>query len=235
MSRRFKVKNCCENCRYATNYTGYDDFVCGHCGSMIRAERFDCEYFKPEGTFVKVTEVTEKETLKKDITSSLIEEVESSGTNIKEISDKLVSSYCKDLDEIMSVISENLSDSGSMTDTELEYYIMDLANTLYFVGTAQEDLGIKEDICKSIRQRVYSKARDEALGKTVADRTAQAELAVQGETLVLSIYSRTYKKVKLRMEAGYEMLNSLKKVMNKRIAEMELSNSRYINKSKGDD
>lgn len=228
MSRRFKVKNCCENCKYATNYTGYDDFVCGHCGSMLRAERFDCEYFKPSST--EEHEV-EKETLKKDITSSVIEEVESSGTNIKEISDKLVSSYCKDLDEIMVVISENLRDGGSMTDTELEYYIMDLANTLYFVGTAQEDLGIKEDICKSIRQGAYTKARDEALGKTVADRTAQAEVAVQEETLALSIYSRTYKKVKLRMEAGYEMLNSLKKVMNKRIAEMELSNSRYINKS----
>lgn len=232
MSRRFKVKNCCENCRYATNYTSYDDFVCGHCGSMIRAERFDCEYFKP---LCSSENKAEEKTLKKDITSSVIEEVESSGTNIKEISDKLVSSYCKDLDEIMVVISENLRDSGSMTDTELEYYIMDLANTLYFVGTAQEDLGIKEDICKSIRQRVYSKARDEAFGKTVADRTAQAELAVQGETLVLSIYSRTYKKVKLRMESGHEMLNSLKKVMNKRIAEMELSNSRYINNSKGDD
>lgn len=232
MSRRFKLKNCCENCRYATNYTGYNDFVCGHCGSMLRVERFDCKYFKPSP--LTEHEVEEAE-IKEDITSSVIEEVESSGTNIKEISDKFVSSYCKDLDEIMSVISENLRDSGSMTDTELEYYIMDLANTLYFVGTAQEDLGIKEDICKSIRQRVYSKARDEALGKTVADRTAQAELAVQGETLVLSIYSRTYKKVKLRMEAGYEMLNSLKKVMNKRIAEMELSNSRYINSSKGDD
>lgn len=231
MSRRFKVKNCCENCRYATNYTGYNDFVCGHCGSMLRAERFDCKYFKPLSS---AEHKAEEELPKKDITSSVIEEVESSGTNIKEISDKLVSSYCKDLDEIMIVISENLRDSGSMTDTELEYYIMDLANTLYFVGTAQEDLGIKEDICKSIRQRVYSKARDEALGKTVADRTAQAELAVQEETLVLSIYSRTYKKVKLRMEAGYEMLNSLKKVMNKRIAEMELSNSRYINNSKGD-
>lgn len=231
MSRRFKVKNCCENCVYATNYTGYDDFTCGSCGSMIRAERFDCKDFKPS---YSAEHKAEEEALKKDITGNVIEEVESSGTNIKEISDKLVSSYCKDLDEIMIVISENLRDSGSMTDTELEYYIMDLANTLYFVGTAQEDLGIKEDICKSIRQRVYSKARDEALGKTVADRTAQAELAVQEETLVLSIYSRTYKKVKLRMEAGYEMLNSLKKVMNKRIAEMELSNSRYINNSKGD-
>lgn len=101
----------------------------------------------------------------------------------------------------------------------------DLANILYFTGSVQEDLGIKEDTCKAIRQKVYSKAREQATGKIVADKTAQAE------TMTLAIYSRAYKKVKLRMDAGYEMLNSLKKVMNKRITEMELSNSRYINKS----
>ena len=111
---------------------------------------------------------------------------------------------------------------------------MDLANTLYFTGSAQEDLGIKEDICKAIRQEVYSKAREQATGKTVADKTAQAELIAQAETMTLAIYSRAYKKVKLRMDAGYEMLNSLKKVMNKRITEMELSNSRYINHSESE-
>ena len=78
---------------------------------------------------------------------------------------------------------------------------------------------------------MYSKAREQATGKTVADKTAQAELIAQAETMTLAIYSRAYKKVKLRMDAGYEMLNSLKKVMNKRITEMELSNSRYINHS----
>lgn len=157
--------------------------------------------------------------------------VDSMSETIKEISDNLVQKYCTDLDELMLRVQNILVKYSSITDVELEYYILDLANTLYFTGSAQEDLGIKEDICKSIRQELYTKAREEAKGKTVADRTAQAELVVQAETMTLAIYSRAYKKVKLRMDAGYEMLNSLKKVMNKRITEMELSNSRYINKS----
>lgn len=33
MSRRSKVKNCCENCVYAMNYTGYNDFTCDSRGS----------------------------------------------------------------------------------------------------------------------------------------------------------------------------------------------------------
>lgn len=166
---------------------------------------------------------------------SIMENVDSLSDTIKEISDKLVTKYCKDLDDLMSVIGEELQDNKGITDTELEFHILDLANTLYFTGSAQEDLGIKEDTCKAIRQEVYSKAREQSTGKTVADKTAQAELISQTETMTLAIYSRAYKKVKLRMDAGYEMLNSLKKVMNKRITEMELSNSRYINNSKGDD
>ena len=158
---------------------------------------------------------------------SIMKKVDSVSDTIKEISDKLVTKYCDDLDDLMIDIKSILT-NDTMTDSYLETAILDLANTLYFTGPAQEDLGIKEDTCKAIRQEVYSKAREQATGKTVADKTAQAE------TMTLAIYSRAYKKVKLRMDAGYEMLNSLKKVMNKRITEMELSNSRYINHSKGD-
>ena len=164
---------------------------------------------------------------------SIMQKVDSISDTIKEISDNLVKEYCEDLDNIMSELRQEIT-SKEIDNYILESYIMELANTLYFTGSAQEDLGIKEDTCKAIRQEVYSKAREQATGKTVADKTAQAELIAQAETMTLAIYSRAYKKVKLRMDAGYEMLNSLKKVMNKRITEMELSNSRYINHSESE-
>lgn len=163
-------------------------------------------------------------------TKSIMKKVENNSKIIQDISGSLVESYCKPLDVEMDVIRLELKDNSALSDDTLEKHILELANILYFTGSAQEDLGIKEDICKSIRQEVYSFYRNEANG-TVADKTALAELACQQETITLAIYSRAYKKVKLRMDAGYEMLNSLKKIMNKRIAEMELSNSRYINHS----
>ena len=161
-------------------------------------------------------------------TNSIMNKVDNTSDMIKDISDNLVEKYCRSLDTEMAIIRLELKENNSLTDDTLEKHILELANILYFTGSAQEDLGIKEDTCKAIRQEVYSRAREEATG-TVADKTAKAELISQQETVVLSIYSRAYKKVKIRMDAGYEMLNSLKKVMNKRITEMELSNSRYIN------
>ena len=165
---------------------------------------------------------------------SIMKNVDSISDTIKEISDELIKKYCDELDTIMNELHNLLSSSKELSTDTIQNYILYLANSLYFTGSAQEDLGIKEDTCKAIRQEVYSKAREQATGKTVADKTAQAELIAQAETMTLSIYSRAYKKVKLRMDAGYEMLNSLKKVMNKRITEMELSNSRYINHSESE-
>lgn len=163
----------------------------------------------------------------------IMDSVDKSSDIIQELSNDLVIRYCDSLDNQLLLIKQEMDNAGYLTDETLERRIIELANTLYFTGSTQEDLGIKEDTCKMIRQEVYSKARENASG-TVADKTAQAELIAQQETITLAIYSRAYKKVKLRMDAGYEMLNSLKKVMNKRITEMELSNSRYINHSEGE-
>lgn len=174
----------------------------------------------------------QKRNNKAKTTEDIMQNVDNISNTIRRISDGLVKKYCSDLDNFMQITRDIITRNDAITDVQLEQAILELANILYFTGSAQEDLGIKEDTCKAIRQEVYLKARDNGKG-TVADKTARAELAAQSETLTLAIYSRTYKKVKLKVEAGYEMLNSLKKIMNRRISELELSNSRYIGKSNG--
>lgn len=160
--------------------------------------------------------------------SDVIAKVDNLSDDIVKISNDLVSKYCEDLDNWMRTIDDDLrkQSSNAVPNDTLEDYILNLASILYYTGSAQEDLGVKEDICKSIRADIYNKVRESATG-TVADKDAAATLASQTETITLAIYSRAYKKVKLRMEAGQEMLNSLKKVMNRRVAELDLSNSRY--------
>ena len=38
--------NCCKNCIYAREYTGYDDFYCDYYDCGRRAEYYNCENFK---------------------------------------------------------------------------------------------------------------------------------------------------------------------------------------------
>lgn len=168
----------------------------------------------------------------KSIYKGEYERIEEYSDCLNKTVDNIISKYCEDLDKLMNNLQFLLNNpQENMTDDCLQNYILVLANTLYFTGSAQENVGIKEDLCKVIRQEAYANARIGLTG-TVADRNAQAEILIHEETAVLSSYSRAYKKIKFKVDAGYEMLNSLKKIMNKRIAEMELSNSRYINNSK---
>lgn len=39
-------ENCCKNCFYAEDYSGYDDHFCKILNHGIRAEVYDCDKFR---------------------------------------------------------------------------------------------------------------------------------------------------------------------------------------------
>ena len=142
---------------------------------------------------------------------------------IDSIVNKLVADYCKSSDDYMDFIRTVLSDpKNPPTDVELDDFTLNLPVLIYFTGEAQESLGVKEDIAKAIKQELFNDMYTISAG-TVADKTASAELATQSEYLAHIAYQRAYKKVKLRTEAASEMLQSVKKVISRRMSEYELS------------
>ena len=142
---------------------------------------------------------------------------------IDSIVNKLVADYCRPLDEYMEYIRNILKDdTNPPTDKELDDFTLNLPVLLYFTGEAQESLGIKEDVAKAVKQELYNHTYDKADG-TIADKTAVAELATQTEYITHIAYNRAYKKVKLRCEAASETLQSVKKVISRRMQAYELS------------
>lgn len=161
-------------------------------------------------------------------TQEVMDRVELLSKDIDRMANSLADKYCKDLNTYMRHIDDILVNSNEhVTDNDLEDFVLNLPSLLYFTGSAQESLGIKEDTCKAIRNEVFNTVRERCSG-TVADKNSAATLASQSEEITLAIYSRAYKKVKFRIDAAYEMLNSIKKVITHRTAELELSNSRYV-------
>ncbi len=151
------------------------------------------------------------------------ERVETNSELIDEIVDKLVSDYCRSLDDYIEQIQAIVSDQANpVTDQELDDFILNLATFLYFAGEGQESLGVREDVAKAVRAELYSRTFDLA-GGTVAARNAAAELACQSETVVQIAYSRAYKKVKLRVDSGNELLQGIKKVLTRRTEVYKLS------------
>ena len=71
---------------------------------------------------------------------------------------------------------------------------------------------------------MYHTARASQESGTVADKDSLAELASQEEFIVSAAYTRAYKIMKAKVENAQELLGSCKKVLSRRIAEMNLSN-----------
>jgi uncharacterized protein YukE len=139
------------------------------------------------------------------------------------IVNRLVSDYCKPLDDYMNFIKGILDDTANPpNDRELDDFTLNIPVLLYFTGEAQEALGVKEDVAKAVKQELYNEVYDKSTG-TIADKTAAAELATQNEYIAHIAYQRAYKKIKLRMEAANETLQSIKKVISRRMVEYEVA------------
>lgn len=135
----------------------------------------------------------------------------------------LVDDTCKDLDEYMAMIEKMLQDKKNPpTDGELEDLTLNLPSLLYVVSSRREALKIKEDVSRAVYKDVYNRVREKAQG-TVADKDTAADLAAQSEAISVIVLQRTVTTVKSKEEAAWEMLNSVKKVLTRRIAELELS------------
>ena len=148
------------------------------------------------------------------------------------ISDKLVEAYSHELDELMNRVRADCVDTEP-SDKVLEMYTLELSNALYFVGQKLENIGIKDDLTKMAAKEAYNnaylqhmEAGDAKKKPTVAELTALSEDDSKYQTVINSIYSRVYRQVKYKVDAAYEMLSSIRKIISKRMQELQLSMAR---------
>lgn len=170
-----------------------------------------------------ISDITNQDTT---ILTNGLQAVNDNSSVLDSIVDEIVQDCCGELDNYIAYVKSMLSDDNlnSIPTTVLEDITVSLPVILYQVSDAQEHMGIKEDIAKSTKLEVYNNAFNNANG-TVNDKKAIAELQCQSESVVHTIYQRCYKIVKSRMDLGLELLQSVKKVLSKRITELELTRS----------
>lgn len=173
-----------------------------------------------------ILDITNQDTT---ILTNGLQAVDDNSSVLDSIVDEIVQGCCGELDSYITYVKSILADDNlkSIPTPILEDITIFLPVILYQVSDAQEHMGIKEDIAKSTKLEVYNNAFNNANG-TVNDKKAIAELQCQSESVVHTIYQRCYKIVKSRMDLGLELLQSVKKVLSKRITELELSRTSNI-------
>ena len=150
--------------------------------------------------------------------------VEEHSKTIDTIVEGIILPYCKDLDNYVVFIKDCLKDGENPPTTdELDDFCLNLSTYIYFAGGMCEQLGIRDDIAKAVYKEMYHTARASQDKGTVADKDSLAELASQEEYVVSASYTRAYKTMKAKVENAQELLSSCKKVLSRRMAEMELT------------
>ena len=176
-----------------------------------------------EQTIQQADEKQEKQTSQDEVIHSIIARVEDNSEKIEKVVDELIQPYCEKLDTLITKFRNCLMDKENpVTEWELDDVCLKLPSHLYFMGEAQEKFGIKEDISKSIKMELYNEIHQRTKG-TIADKQAASEAGTIEEDIVYRAYQRAYKRIKQKLEAAYELLSSIKKVMHRRMIETELA------------
>lgn len=169
-------------------------------------------------------EKQEKQISQDEVIHSIIARVEDNSEKIEKVVDELIQPYCEKLDTLITKFRNCLMDKENpVTEWELDDVCLKLPSHLYFMGEAQEKFGIKEDISKSIKMELYNEIHQRTKG-TIADKQAASEAGTIEEDIVYRAYQRAYKRIKQKLEAAYELLSSIKKVISRRMGEQELAN-----------
>lgn len=143
---------------------------------------------------------------------------------LQQIVNSIVEPYIKDLDGYVGFVRELVTDKDNPpTAQELDDFCMNLSVYIYYASGMQEQLGIKDDIARAIYKEMYNSSRDSLTGGTIADKDSIAELKSQQELITSMLYKRAYSQVKAKVSAAQELLSSCKKVISRRITELEIT------------
>ena len=166
-----------------------------------------------------------------EIIKDLMNETDNNVVYFENLTRDTVRSYCQDLDVLMESIYKDIVSVDQPPLCALEKAFLELSNCLYYMGDKLERLGVYDVMSKNAYKEVYN---SKYLGltdnvaelkkkPTVAELTAMAENQTIYESVVSEVYSKSYKIVKNKIDAATTMLNSISKIISKRMVEMQLN------------
>ena len=156
--------------------------------------------------------------------SAVQTKIETYNDVLEKIVADIIQPYVADLDRYVDFIRDILKDGENPpTAQELDDFCMNLSVYIYYASGMQEQLGIKNDISQALYKEMYHSERDSIEKGTIADKDSIAELKTQQEYLTSLLYKRAYSIVKAKVAAAQEILASVKKIISRRVSEMELT------------
>jgi hypothetical protein len=154
-----------------------------------------------------------------------IDKVESQSVELEQIVLKVVEKYCDTIDSYVENIRNVLdTEVNDLSIQDLNRILIKITTYSYFLSTRQEILGIRRDVADIVHKEKFNNAYINTTTGTVANKTAKAEEFSKEEEVVALVYDRAYKIIKMKNDAVCRLIDSIKKIVSSRLAEMQLAN-----------
>lgn len=165
---------------------------------------------------------------------NLIASTEESVAYYEAIEKDIVSKHTSYLDELMEKVYVEIVSADAPTTDLMEKYFMELTNAIYFAFDRIERVGIYDDISKAQMKETYNTAyldsQNPVNGKTtVATSTVIAENASAMNSMLNSIYNRSYKVIRNKIDSAQDMVKALSKLISRRMVEMQMTQHSFTN------
>lgn len=162
------------------------------------------------------------------------ESIDKHALSVNETVLSIVNKVTKELDVIVAEIRERLNQLDTLPTEQLEIFALRLSTELFYIGQSQEYMGLRMDVSKAVYKDKFNYFYQRIDG-TINDKTAYSEAHVMTEMLAMSVSERAYRRVKIKIENSQDIINSIKKILSRRIAEYELTKNDEITLQSGID
>ena len=151
-------------------------------------------------------------------------DIDRQSAEIEAIVAEIVKPYTGNLTLHINALKEiSQQDFRDMSIAELTKSLLFISTSLYSLAGNMEKTALKQAVASTVRNTKYNEFYGKLAEGTIADKKALAESHVLDEQLVEFVYKSAYNRLKNLFEAGNELHSSLKKIVNLKNSEMQLS------------
>lgn len=146
----------------------------------------------------------------------------------------LVARYNADLTAFIEKMRRRLGQSDRLSDAELEAIVLQIPMYNYFVAQGLEALGLDGEVASAQRKERHH-AIFVGLEGGVESRNRVAEAGTRAEQLVEAVYDHGYKQLKMQLEIAATLGTAAKKILSKRMLEVQQTLAERGVRSSSDD
>lgn len=158
------------------------------------------------------------------VSKEVMNTVDESAKELSDLVDEIISPYTSQLDDYIHKLHEVIRGKDSdLSTTELSKSALYISCSMYSLVHSIEKSILKQNIAEIVKLEKYNSIYQSLVEGTISDKKSIAENKIEEEKVVELLYKRCYNKLKMLYDSADKVQSAIHKVINLRIAEMNLS------------